>query len=220
MMERTWGYASQVGQWSGLVDIPTELLEQSLAATDNVLERFIPVLAEIHRPTTAQVTWVEYDKEDQEVVCYELEEVAIADWKALRRHLQGLAAGTVHRVELHDLFIELDTAVITPYRDSWAEKSATFQISISRPFLRPLSVAASYTTYIDVWLSTTYGEHYKLRSNREAARLNKPRLEAFLRRFAELTGESFRTDLSQLYYFAITPTGFRDVNDLPPVGAP
>ncbi len=217
MSERTWGYAGQVGRWEGMPKIPPKVLHRSVAATEYLLESFVPLLAEIHRPAAATTSWAEYDEKGRETAYHELVETAVADWDSLGLHVRNLAAAA-GRVELHSLFITLDTAIAEAVGEWWAERSATFQVSVTPPGMEPRSVAVGYTTSIDVWLSTTYDERYSPRSNREAAARNGPRLTSFLRGFAQLVGDTFHTDLSQLYYFAIGPTGFRPVDDLPPRG--
>jgi hypothetical protein len=213
--ESTWGYAGQVGQWSGLVPLPDRLVGDSLASTEYTLATFIPALSPIHRPASSSMSWVEYSDTQHEPTYHELEEVPTADWEDLRQRLARLAAGTT-TVAVHALFADLDTSVVGTDGDFWAEESATFQISVTSGDLGKMQVGVMYSTYIDTWLSTTYGENYQPRSNARLAALNRPRLEAFLHTFAEIVGDSFTTELSQLYYFAITPTGFRDADELPP----
>lgn len=215
MTEPTWGYAGQVGQWSGLVPVPDRLVGDSLACTAFTLAMFTPALSRLHRPASSSLTWVEHTATDDEPVYHELEQTPAVDWDDLVRRLAGLA-GIATRVEMHALFVDLDTSVVDEDGSFWSEQSATFQISVTAGDLARMQVAVIYSTYIDVWLSTTYGENHLPRANAEPAALNRPRLAAFLRGFAELVGDSFTTELSQLYYFAITPTGFRDADELPP----
>ncbi len=218
MTERTWGYDGQVGQWGGTLEVPAEVRCDSVAAMRLAVERSIPVLAEIHRPVAVQANWAEHDEHGEVLVYHELEELAVADWDELRRHPGRLAIATANRIELHTLFVDLDTLLVEPSGDSWAERSATFQISITPPAVGRFAVVTSYTTYIDVWLTVTYGEHYRPRPNKPTAERNRPRLQSFLRLFAQMVGDSFATERSDLYYFAIGPDGFREVDDLPPRG--
>ena len=215
MTERTWGYASQVGRWEGIAEVPTELRGRSVDAAVHILDCFLPALAELHRPTTIQLTWLEYHNHPTESTVHELVETPVTGWDDLRQQLRSLNTGTDDRVDLRDLFIHLETCVTESTGDAWVGQSGMFQITLSSTDPGHLSAAVSYTTFIDVWLSTTYGEHYRPQSNTETSKHNRPRLRAFLLRFAELVGDSFRTDLSRLYYFAITPTGFRDSDDIP-----
>ncbi len=216
MSEPTWGYAGQVGQWSGLVPLPDGLGDDSLAGTEYALATLIPALSQIHRPRSSRLSWVGYSDIQHESTYHELEQARATDWGDLTRRLASLASRSATRVAVHALFVDLDTSVVGAEGDFWAEESATFQISVTSGDLGRMQVRAMYSSYIDVWLSSTYGEDHQPRSNTEPAALNRPRLEAFLRRFAEIVGDSFATELSQLYYFAITPTGFRDADELPP----
>lgn len=216
MSEPTWGYAGQVGQWSGRVPLPDRLVGDSLVGTEFSLATFIPALSQIHRPASSSLSWIEYSDTQQEPTYHELERAPAADWDDLTQRLASLASGTATRASVDALFVDLDTSAVSADGDFWTEKSATFQISVTTGDLGKMQVRVMYSTYIDIWLSTTYGENYQPRSNTGPAALNRPRLEAFLRRFAEIVGDSFTTELSQLYYFAITPTGFRDADELPP----
>ena len=58
----------------------------------------------------------------------------------------------------------------------------------------------SYSTYIDVRLSTTYGTGKVEHANYGPAALNHPRIEALLRAFSALLGESYRVGESDFYH--------------------
>jgi hypothetical protein len=218
MMGHTWGHAGQVGEWFGVLDIPEALRQRPLAAIDYVIEKFIPILIGFHRPRRMRISWKEYGEDGEEVAVHEFEEVVVADWGTLQKTIRNMGINSSNKVAVISLFIDLDTQIIDIEGESWADDSARFQISMTPPESEPESAGIGYAVYIDIWLSTTYGEHYVPRSNRDAAAQNRPRLEAFLQPFANILGETFRVGQSQLYYFAITETGFRDADILPPRG--
>lgn len=215
---RTWGYSGQVGRWYGTPVLPAEASDGSLAATLHVLTWAAPLFAQLHRPRAVQTSWVERDEGGAEIGAHELEEALVTDWEALRSHLLGLASGPAHTIEVHCVFVEMDTRILEADGASWAEGSAELQISVipTRPAAE--SITVSYTTYIDAWLSTTYGDGFVPRDNREASSRNLPQLEAVLRALAERLDGTLRTDGSQLYPLALIPEGFRDVSALPPRG--
>lgn len=216
MTSSQWGFAGRVGAWEGVLEVPAEERRKPITAAVHLLDRFIPLLRGLHRPRRIILSWGEYDAQGEQVEAHEEVESAVADWDAVRRSLAALENETSNQAALMSIFIDLDTSLLEASDESWCEGAATFQISMTPPWLEPGEAGVGYVTFIDVWLSTTYDSRYVPRSNRDAAELNRPRLERFLKEFAAMVGASFRIGHSQLYPFAITSTGFGDVDDLPP----
>ena len=189
------------------------------ASVIHLLDVFLPLLADLHRPRRMFISWGEYNARSEQIDAYEDVEVCVEDWDAIRRYINMLEEQTENVVGLMSLFIELDTSIVDAEGEAYCPQSATFQLSMTPPWTESPSVWVIYITHIDVWLSTTYGPCRESRSNRDAARLNRPRLADFLVRLAVVIGPSFRPGLSQTYPFAITPTGFSDVDELPPLAS-
>lgn len=211
---RMWGYSGQVGEWSGDVQIPEDVAATPLAAARFVLERLRPVLEPLHRPARIEVSWGEYDAAGEEVAFHELEERKVVTWGDVEAHVSELRCNS-GTPAVNCVFVHLDTCVIGAGGPVWIESSAELQVSFDTPETRPSSGQVAYRTGIDVWLSTTYDENREPRANPEAAH-NHPRLEAVLRGLREVTTD-YQAGQSQLYPFAIVPTGFREVSmeDLP-----
>lgn len=213
MSSETYGYSSQVGEWSGSVDLANGE-QQPITAITSVLDRLKPSMEKLHRPAQLLVSWGEYALDGEELAFHELEKFPVVEWDAITEQLARLQTSTTAVFAVGSLFVELDTTVIEPHGQVNKPGSAELQVSIDTP-LQPSLIELRYATFIDVWLSTTYDELYRPRANRQAAGANRPRLEAVLNAIRSLTGSSFKVGQSQLYQFAITETGFRDVDDLP-----
>jgi hypothetical protein len=214
MTMRTWGAAGQVGEWYGTMPIPPEDRPSSLKAVAKVLMRAAPVLQELHRPRRILISWGEYDDAGSELAFHELEEIELADWTAIANRIEQLPAEPGRRAAFSCLFVQMDTSITERDGEVWEERSAELQLSVDKPFSTE-SVVLGYVTYLDVWLSTTYGDGYAPRPNNTAAERNRPRLESVLRALGALWGETARIGQSQLYPFAICETGFRDADQLP-----
>lgn len=208
MVERTWGYSGQVGEWLGKVDIPNERRLPPAAAFEWVLDRIAPILMEMHRPRLMLVSWAEYDEQGEEAGFHELEQVECTTWEGVKAGLAMLAPDKgIFAVSA--LFMLMDTAVIDDDGVFWADSSAELQISIPPPERTPEVASVSYRTYIDVWLPRTYGKGKAERTNFGPAELNGPRIEVLLRAYAGLLGESYRVGESDYYYDSISETGFQ-----------
>jgi hypothetical protein len=212
MSGQTWGYAGQVGEWFGTLNIPVEHRHPASAAAHWVLSQVIPIFEGLHRPRKIAVSWAAVDSEGREIVFNELEEVDVAEWKAVGFDLSRLERGSGATLALSSLFISLDTSVIDD-GTAWSDSSAELQISIPPPYQQPEVASVSYSTYIDIWLSDTYGEDNSIRSNHELSSRNRPRLEAMLLAFSQLVGDSYEVGESYFYDKALTKTGFRDQHD-------
>ncbi len=208
MVERTWGYSGQVGEWFGTVDIPPGQRVPPAAAIQWVLDRVVPMLIEMHRPRRMFVSWAEYDEQGQEAGFHELEQVECTTWEGVKAELATLAAGS-GMFAVSALFLMMDTAVVEDGGVFWAESSAEIQVSIPPPEQTPEVASLSYSTYIDVWLPETYGKDRSKRANDDPAALNGPRIEALLRAFSALLGESYRVGESDYYHDSIGEVGFR-----------
>lgn len=214
MSDTTYGYASRVGEWSGTIELP-ESARQPIPAIATVLGHLRSSLEALHRPTQLQVSWVEYAMNgEDEVAFHELDEYPLSTWDGIVEQLLRLQSSTSHRFAISCLFVKLETRILEPSGCVWKPSSAELQCSIVEPELEPADVSVSYYTYVDAWLSTTYGEGYVPRDNHEIASANRPRLEAVVGVLRALTGSTFRVGQSQLYPFAITETGFVDVDEL------
>ncbi len=208
MVGRTWGYSGQVGEWFGNVVIPPGWRVPPAAALQWVLDRIVPILSEMHRPRQMLVSWAEYDEQGEEAGFHELEQIECTTWEGVEAELAMLGpASNIFAVST--LFILMDTAVINDDEVFWATESAELQISIAPPEQTPEVASVSYRTYIDVWLPKTYGKDRAERENYGPAALNGPRIEAMLRRYSALLGESYRVGESDFYHGAISETGFR-----------
>jgi hypothetical protein len=214
MSDETYGFASQVGEWFGSVDIPPGE-QRPMPAVMSVLGRLNPSLEKLHQPTHMSVSWGEYHGDGSEIAFHELEGFSVADWDAIPEQLFRLQASTPAAFGISSLFVRLDTRVIEQHGEVKKPSSTELQLSIDTPELQPSTIGLRYATFIDVWLSTTYDELYRPRDNRRLAAANRPRLEAVLHSIRSLVGSSFRVGQSQLYPFAITETGFRDADRLP-----
>jgi hypothetical protein len=214
MTEQTWGYAGQVGEWLFQISIPDEHREPR-SAMRLLLERVRDPMAMLHRPGRMLVSWGELDTAGHEVAFHDLDEHAVSDWDSVIGHLEGLTASEGRSLAVSCVFVRLDTLVAGADGESWVSDSAELQVSLSAPELAPMVAASSYSTYVDVWLSTTYGTDDGTRSNRQMAARNRPRLQQFLLELKALASASLRAGQSQLYHFAITDEGFCDV-DAPP----
>jgi hypothetical protein len=209
MVERTWGYSGQVGEWLGEIDIPLAQRQPPVAALQWVLDQVFPILMEMHRPRRMLVSWAEYDEQGEEAGFHELEQVESATWEGIKAELALLASGT-DTFAASALFVLMDTAVINDEGVFWADSSAELQVSIPPPDQTPEVASLTYSTYIEVWLSTTYGTDKAERANYGPAALNHPRIEALLRAFSALLGESYRIGQSDFYHDAIIEMGFRN----------
>src|SRR6476620_2452289 len=110
MVERSWGYSGQVGEWLGKVDIPNERRVPPAAALEWVLDQVGPMLMEMHRPRLMLVSWAEYDEQGEEAGFHDLEQVECRTWEGVRTELATLAAGNgIFAVSA--LFMLMDTAV-------------------------------------------------------------------------------------------------------------
>ena len=215
MVERTWGYSGQVGEWFGKVDIPNERRLPPAAALEWVLDRIAPMLMEMHRPRLMLVSWAEYGEQGLEVNFHELEQVECTTWGEVKARLAMLAPDKGN-FAVSAMFMLMDTAVIDEDGVFWADSSAELQISVPPPERTPEVASVSYRTYIDVWLRKTYGKGKAERANYGPAALNGPRIETLLRAYAGLLGESYRVGESDYYYDAISETGFRGGEAPPP----
>ncbi len=213
------GSTGQVGSWEGGLVIPSEKRHLPIVATVHVFDQFLPILAELHRPRSITLSWGEYDMRGDQVNAYEEVEIRVDDWDGIRTSLHALEHRTALRVAPMSMFVNLDTLIASATDESWRECSATFQISMTPPWYEPPDAGVVYATYIDVWLSTTYGEDYRPTPNHDIAHRNRPRLKRFLEAFANVLGPSFRVGRSHLYPFAITSTGFDTIDELPPRGS-
>jgi hypothetical protein len=217
--ERTWGYSGQVGEWFGAVEIPPEGRNPSepLATIARLLVGVAVLLEELHRPRRVLVSWGEYDAEGTQEDFHELETAELCSFAAIAEHVERLSATPGRRAAVSYLCVELETRISEEEGESWMEESATLEISVTPPELQPESAGIVYTTYIDAWLSTTYGPgDAPPRANHTVAARNRPRLEALLRALASFRGGPFTVGHSRTYPFAICATGFRDVDVLPP----
>jgi hypothetical protein len=214
---RTWGAAGQVGEWSGRITIPDAQRTPPLDAARFVLSRVVPALQAMHRPRELELSWGDFDDGGNELAFHELERSSVAGWPDVAAELAratGAARGTA---ALSALFLELDTAVVELDGSmTWSDTSARLQISIEPPEVAPVVARVAYASYIDVWLSTTYGAGYQPRSNRAAAAANRPRLAAALHQLGACLDARVVAESSQLYPLALTDDGFRDVDELPP----
>jgi len=210
--KRKWGYSGQVGKWSGSLAISPALRRPPLAAAQWLLEQVIPIFKCMHRPRRMRVSWAECDEQLREIAYHELDEIDVTSWDSIGAHLSRLEVESGAVLVLSFLFVALDTAVIEDEKESWAEESAELQISMPPEYTDPDSAIVSYTTWIDVWLSKTLDEAGAVRANAAAA-ANLPRLEALLRDFAALAGDTYCVEESQTYYDFITETGFRNQVD-------
>ena len=208
MVERTWGYSGQVGEWLGKLDIPPGRRVPPAAALQWVLDQVDPILMEMHRPRRMLVSWAEYDEQGEERGFHDLEQIECTTWEGVKVELAMLApANSIFAVSA--LFLSMDTAIVNEGGVFWAEASAEFQVSIPPPEQTPEVAGVSYTTYIDVWLPITYGKDKTERANYGPAALNGPRIEVMLRTYSALLGESYRVGESDLYHDAISEMGFR-----------
>ena len=217
MGERSWGYSGQVGEWFGKVDVPPERRVPPAAAIQWVLDQAGPMLMEIHRPRQMLVSWAEYDEQGQEVGFHELEQVECTAWEDVKAGLDMIISGS-GMFALSSLFLLMDTAVVEDGGVFWAESSAELQVSIPPPEQTPEVASLSYRTYIDVWLHKTYGKDRVERANDGPAALNGPRIEALLRTYSALLGESYRVGESDFYHDSISEMGFRG-DGAPPLSA-
>lgn len=206
---RPWGYSGQVGEWSGRIEVPQGRRSPPLAAARYVVERACAVLDAMHRPSRMEVSWGEYDATGEALAFHELEDVGVTSWDVVDAHVAPWH-GTRGTAAVSCLFVCLDTCVLEEERAVWVESSAEFQVSFDSPEVVPASAQLAYRTAIDVWLGATYDEHKRPRPNVDA-RGNAPRLEAMLVRLREITTD-FEAGLSQVYPFAIVPTGFRQIS--------
>lgn len=209
MSEQTWGYAGQVGEWFGTLEIPLDRRRPPSAAAHWVLDQVIPLFSVLHRPRKMSVSWAAVDSQGRETEFHELEEMEVADWNAIGSNLSRLENDAGKVLALSCMFISLETAVVGN-GVSWADSSAELQISIPPPYNYPEAATISYTTYIDVWLSSTYDQDNSTRSNLEMSMRNRPRLEAMLHAFGQLVGDTFEVGESYFYDKALTKTGFKD----------
>jgi hypothetical protein len=208
MVTRAWGYSGQVGEWFGKVDIPLARRVPPAAAIQWMLDQVVPMLTEMHRPRRMFVSWAEYDEQGQEAGFHELEQVECQTWEGVKAELPMLAVAN-DMFAVSALFLLMDTAVVEDGGIFWADSSAELQVSVPPPELTPEVASVSYRTYIDVWLSVTFGEDKAERANYEPAELNGPRIEGLLRAYSALLGESYRVGESDFYHASISETGFR-----------
>jgi DNA-binding transcriptional regulator/RsmH inhibitor MraZ len=213
-MSRTYGYSPAVGEWMGSVEL-AESERAPVPGVQSVLHRLRAVLEASHRPSELRISWAEYSAEEEELAFHELEVYPVASWDEVLAQIERLRSTTSHQFAIECLFLELATRVIEATGDVWLPGSAELHLSIAQPELHPTTIEVGYTTHIDAWLSTTYDESYRPRSNHEIARANRPVLEGVLRSLRDLMGTTFQVDRSRLYPFAITDLGFRDVDELP-----
>jgi hypothetical protein len=218
MVERSWGYSGQVGEWFGEVEIPPEQRLPAGAGLQWVLDMVEPLLVEMHRPRRMLVSWAEYDPQGEEAGFHELEPVECETWEGVQAALDRFAAAN-DTFAVSALFLLMDTAVVEDDGVLWAESSAEFQVSIPPPELTPEVASVSYSTYIDVWLPRTLGKDKVERANDSPAGLNGPRLDRLLRAFSSLLGESYRVGESDYYYDAISEMGFSVDKAPPPAGS-
>ncbi|HWO26626.1 MAG TPA: hypothetical protein VNO30_48185 [Kofleriaceae bacterium] len=213
-MSRTYGYSSQVGEWIGSVEL-AESERAPMPGVRSVLQRLRPILEGLHRPSQLQISWGEYSAEEEELAFHELEDYPVASWDEIVAQIERLHSTTSHQFAIECLFLDLSTRVIEPTGEVWLPGSAELRFSIIQPELHPMTIDIGYRTYIDAWLSTTYDSSHQPESNHEIARANRPVLEAVLRSLRDLTGTTFQVGQSKTYPFAITDSGFCDVDDLP-----
>ena len=217
MVERTWGYSGQVGEWLGKLDLPPSRRVPPSVALQWVIDQVGPILIELHRPRRMLVSWAEYDEQRAETGFHDLEQIECTTWEGVKVELAMLApANSVFAVSA--LFLSMDTAIVSEDGVFWADSSAELQVSIPSPEQMPEVASVSYTTYIDVWLPITYGTDKTERANYGPAGLNGPRIEAMLRTYSALLGESYRVGESDLYHNAISEMGFRG-GQAPPLSA-
>ena len=136
MVERTWGYSGQVGEWFGNVGIPPSRRQPPVAALQWVLDQVFPILMEMHRPRRMLVSWAEYDEQGEEAGFHELEQVESATWEGVKAELAMLASGN-NTFAVSALFVLMDTAVIEDEGVFWADSSAELQVSIPPPEQTP-----------------------------------------------------------------------------------
>lgn len=207
---RTWGYSGLVGEWSVDVPLPSDRSMGAPAAVDEVLRALVIPISVLHRPCHLEVSWAELDATRSEIAFHELEEHAVTEWDDVREVVRGLGKGA--RVAISALFVRLDTLLVGDL--SKANSAGELQLSISPADSASQVITVTYTTSIDVWLTTTYGPQFVPRDNRAAASQNGPRLAAFLTALGAL-GRGVRAGSSQLYASVIDVNGFRDVVTLP-----
>lgn len=214
MREKTYGYASRVGEWLGSIELP-ESARQPIPAIEHVFDNLRPSLETIHRPTKLRVSWAEFaTASEEEAAFHELQEYPLSAWDDAVERLKQLQASTSNRFAISCLFAKLETRIVEPDREVWLPDSADLQCSIAEPELAPTTVEVRYSTYIDAWLSMTYDKDGQPSDNRRIAAINRAGLEFVVAALRSLMGNSFEVGQSQLYPFAITESGFRDVNDL------
>lgn len=209
----SYGYASEVGEWTGVLVIP-EVKQRPLDAVSFALSELTPIFETFHRPTELIISWFELDHNDQEISFHELDEFPVRGWADVATCIESLAPDKPFAISC--IFLKLDTEIIENRATVRVPASAELQLSIAPPETKPTSVGLSYTLFIDAWLSFTYGEEYAPRDNRSIAAANRPRLADALRHFREKVGSSFNVGRSQLYPFAICDAGFLDIATLPP----
>lgn len=205
---RTWGFSGEVGEWSGNVQVPPGQRQPPISAARWLLEKARSVFGTMHRPREVQITWGDFDSSGQELAFHESDRFPASDWSDVVVGLNRVAGSARERFALSSLFIELDAAIIEDGTTSWAESAGELQISIPSPETDPVEANVSYRTFIDIWLERTVGAEGEWRSNAGAAADNASRLEAVLRDFRELAGETYRVGGSFHYHELIGATGF------------
>ena len=214
-MSETYGYASQVGRWIGSIPLP-ESERSPIAGIRHVLRLARALIDPLHRISKMTISWAEYDAEEHEQAFHEHEDYAVTGWDQILDKLDELRGRTPNSFAVESLFVELSTRVVEVDDEVWIPRSATLSLAIMRPELHPETIEVGYVTYIDAWLSTTYGDGYTARDNRAICRLNRPALHELLACFRALTIDGvLEVDKSDLYPFAVTKEGFVDADDLP-----
>lgn len=208
---KTWGYAGQVGEWMGSIAIPAAYQQPSRAALLHVLEGLETPIEALHRPRVVVVTWAELDASGAQVALHEADEYPVTDWDTISTVIADLRGGDGSEIIVRGIVVRLETR-LTDAAEPWAEGSAELAIVLAPPSAAVATV--TYTTFIDVWLSSTYGADYAPLHNRAGAAANRPHLEAFLGELQRLAPTSWHVGYSQLYSAAITSDGFRDFDDL------
>lgn len=206
----SWSYAGTVGAWIATVDGgPRNELPKRQGVVADVVTEASRALGEIHRPRHVSIEWAEIDESGQEIAFHDDDETDVESWDDVLRCIRRLQrAGACGAIE--SLFVDLDTEVQLESGPSWLEGSAELQLSSGEAAdSSRMTIAVTYATRVDIWLSENTSTRELGLDNRTLADCNRPRLVGTLQRLAASLGAPLSVSTSDRYLNEITPTGFR-----------
>jgi hypothetical protein len=219
--EVPWGFKEETGYWEIKLDLSKYLNKSQLNNYTIILvELFFKAFSSICQPVETRYDLMIYDQSGELTAIQEGDTLRI-DSKSCDELIDKLRDAFNKPLEsfISTLFLDCDLIVLFPadndLKKRWIKRAGTFYIGyVMEPNdenkLVVVEGSISFLTKIDVWAERTQNSHTLLwQDNRSFAKLNEPLLEASLRSWELLVGQSIIEWGSGFYKNQIDRYGFK-----------